>query len=84
MNNTWRLVLGILMTGVLAALATPHLADKLPEGLAQAIAVSVAAMLHRMNASAPSEPAPAPRPQSAPDFKILQGGKAEDGDDSAQ
>ncbi len=56
MNNTWRLILGIVMAGALAALATPELAAKLPEGLAQILAVAFAAMLHRMNAAAPEAP----------------------------
>lgn len=53
MNNTVRLVIALLMTGALAALATPELAAKLPEGMAAILAAAIAATLHRMNAEAP-------------------------------
>jgi hypothetical protein len=53
MNNTVRLVLALVMTGALAALATPELAAKLPDGLAAILAAALAATLHRMNAEAP-------------------------------
>jgi hydroxymethylpyrimidine/phosphomethylpyrimidine kinase len=50
MNNTARLIVGILFAGALAALATPELAAKMPHGISTALAAAIAAMLHRMDA----------------------------------
>jgi hypothetical protein len=54
MNSTVRLIIALVLTGALAALATPELAAKLPEGLSAILAASIAAVLHRMNAEAPA------------------------------
>jgi hypothetical protein len=53
MSNTVRLIVALVFTGALAALATPELASKLPEGLGTVLAASLAAVLHKMNAEAP-------------------------------
>lgn len=53
MNNTVRFVFGILMAGALAALATPQLSGKLPEGVSTILAVAIAEMLRRMNSESP-------------------------------
>lgn len=55
MNATARLVIALLLTGALAALATPELASKLPGGAAPALAAAFAAVLHRMNAEPPKK-----------------------------
>ncbi len=53
MSNTVRLILALVLTGGLAALATPELAAHLPEGASTIIAAAIAAILHKMNAEAP-------------------------------
>lgn len=50
MNNTLRLILALIMTGALAALATPELSAKIPGGAAPALAAALAAVLHKMDA----------------------------------
>ncbi|AKU93366.1 hypothetical protein AKJ09_11512 [Labilithrix luteola] len=50
MSKTTRIIIAAIGAGVLAALATPSLSDKLPAGLAQTLAVAVAAVLHRIDA----------------------------------
>jgi hypothetical protein len=54
MSSTTRLIIALILTGSLAALATPELAAKLPEGLSGILAAAFAAILHRMNAEAPA------------------------------
>lgn len=49
MNNTVRLVIGILGAAALAFLATPYAADHLPLGLGSALAAVVGAILHQVN-----------------------------------
>lgn len=53
MKNTTRLVIALVITGALAALATPELSAHLPTGVAAVLAASLAAVLHKMNAEAP-------------------------------
>lgn len=55
MSNTVRLILALVMTGALAALATPELATRLPEGTGAILAAALAAVLHKMNAQAPKQ-----------------------------
>jgi hypothetical protein len=55
MNATVRLCIALLLTGALAALATPELASKLPGGVAPALAAAFAAVLHKMNATPPKD-----------------------------
>jgi hypothetical protein len=55
MNNTVRLVVALVLTGVLAALATPELSAKLPAGMSTILATAFAAILHRMNAEKPCD-----------------------------
>ena len=50
MNNTARFVIALLLTGAMAALATPELSSKLPQGIAQVLVVACGAVLHKMNA----------------------------------
>lgn len=50
MSNTIRLIIALVMTGALAALATPELASKLPAGTTTILAAAIAAVLHRMDA----------------------------------
>jgi len=54
MSNTLRLVLAVVGAAVLAALATPELSSKLPQGVAQVLSVVIAAVLHKVNAEAPA------------------------------
>lgn len=56
MNNTARLLIALLITGALAALATHELASLMPAGTAQILAAALAAVLHKMNAEAPKAP----------------------------
>ncbi|MCL2724863.1 MAG: hypothetical protein FWD69_10550 [Polyangiaceae bacterium] len=56
MTNNVRFIIAVIATGLLAMLATPEIAGKLPSGIAQAIAVGIAAALHRMDAEAPDSP----------------------------
>ncbi len=53
MSNTVRMIIGIVSAAALAALATPQLVAYLPVGVAQVIAIAIAAALHKMNADAP-------------------------------
>lgn len=53
MSNTVRLIIAMVAACALAMLATPEIAAHLPAGLAQALALGIAAALHRMNAEAP-------------------------------
>ena len=53
MSNTARLVIALVITGALAALATPELSAHLPSGSAAILAAALAAVLHKMNAEAP-------------------------------
>lgn len=55
MNNTARLILALLLTGALAALATPELTSKLPAGVPQILVAAFAAILHKMNDRAPQD-----------------------------
>lgn len=55
MNNTVRLVIGLIIAGALAALADPALATKLPAGVASVLAAVLAAVLHKMNSEAPAD-----------------------------
>ncbi len=54
MSNTTRLVLALVITGALAALATPELSALMPVGVSAALAAALAAVLHKMNAEAPA------------------------------
>lgn len=49
MNNTARLVLGIVGAAALAFLASPYAAQHLPSGLGSALAVVIGAVLHQVN-----------------------------------
>lgn len=63
MSNTLRLVFAIIGAALLAALATPELAGKLPPGTSQVLAAVIATALHKINATAsPSEPTPPEAP----------------------
>lgn len=50
MNNTVRLIIALVLTGAIAALATPQLAAKLPDGYSTGIALALSAALHRLDA----------------------------------
>jgi hypothetical protein len=50
MNNTARFIVALVLTGAMAALATPELSAKLPAGIAQILVVGFGAVLHKMNA----------------------------------
>ncbi len=54
MNNATRLILALVITGALAALATPELSVHMPTGVSAALAAALAAVLHKMNAEAPA------------------------------
>jgi hypothetical protein len=75
MSNTVRFVIALIITGALAALATPELAKKMPDGTTTIIAMALSAVLHKMNDKAPAagdavvqpEPAqPKPSDEHAP------------------
>lgn len=53
MNNTVRLVIGLVGVAATAALAVPEFSALLPDGVGAAIAAAVAAVLHKVNATAP-------------------------------
>lgn len=53
MSNTTRLIVAMVGAAALAALTVPELSAKLPAGVAQALALGIAAALHRMNAEKP-------------------------------
>jgi hypothetical protein len=59
MSNTVRLIVALVLTGALAALATPELAAKLPPGTSTILAAAIAAVLHKMNAEAAQMQPPA-------------------------
>ncbi len=54
MSSTTRLILALVITGALAALATPELSAHMPTGVSAALAAALAAVLHRMNAEGPA------------------------------
>lgn len=60
MNNTVRFVIALVCAAALAALATPQLSSQLPPGVAQVLAASLGAILHKMDAAQP-EPPPEPK-----------------------
>lgn len=64
MSATTRVIIAAVGAGLLAALATPELAAKLPPGVAQILAVSIAAALHRIDAT-PKPPAPPGAPPAS-------------------
>lgn len=55
MSNRTRLIIGMISAAALAILAAPAVADKLPPGVGPAMALGIAAALHRMNAEKPSD-----------------------------
>lgn len=50
MSNTTRLIVAMVGAFALAALTVPEVSSRLPAGVAQALALGIAAALHRMNA----------------------------------
>ncbi len=54
MSNTVRAILGLVLVAALAAMGTPQLSEKLPEGLSTVLAVAFAAMLREMDKKAPA------------------------------
>ncbi len=66
MSSTVRLIVALVITGALAALATPELASRLPPGTPQILVAALAAALHKMNAEPPALPAApeAPAPEA--------------------
>jgi hypothetical protein len=49
MSNNVRLLIGLLGTAVLAALAVPELSEHLPPGVGPGLAAAIAAVLHKIN-----------------------------------
>ncbi len=62
MSNTTRLILALVLTGALAALATPELTSHMPNGSGAILAAAIAAVLHKMNAEKPCEHEPSSSP----------------------
>lgn len=54
MSNNTRLLIAVLGAAALAALAVPELSSHLPSGVGAALAAAIAAVLHKVNATAPA------------------------------